>query len=161
MTGGVPAALPYREVLLPRPWVWLMPIGFAAFLGVAYGYAYGSAAGWLVGLATASALLAWLALGTRTSVAVDAGTVRADRAQLPARYIGRVRPLDPQATFRARTAAADPRAFLMLRPWASASSVVMEVTDPADPHPYWLISTRRPQRLADALVAARAGASAG
>jgi hypothetical protein len=30
------------------------------------------------------------------------------------------------------------------------------VTDPADPAPYWLVSTRRPAELADALASAGA-----
>jgi hypothetical protein len=33
--------------------------------------------------------------------------------------------------------------------------VRVEVSDAADPVPYWLVSTRRPQRLAAALQAAR------
>ena len=29
--------------------------------------------------------------------------------------------------------------------------VRVDLNDPADPHPYWLVSTRHPERLADAL----------
>jgi hypothetical protein len=154
------AALPYRELLLPRWWVWLLPLGFAGVLGLAYATAYGAGAGWLVGAAAALVLVA-LTLGTGTRIVVDDSGVRAGRAHLPARFIGTVRSLDGAATFRARTAAADPRAYLLLRTWSAPSSVVMEVTDAEDPHPYWLLSTRRPQRLADALEAARTAASAG
>lgn len=154
------AALPYRELLLPRWWVWLLPAAGAGLLGLAYGTAYGARAGWLVGAATALLLLA-LTASTRTRIGVDTDGVRAARAHLPAEFIGEVRPLDADATFRARTASADARAYLLLRTWAAPTSVVLEVTDPQDPHPYWLLSTRRPQRLADALVAARTAASAG
>jgi hypothetical protein len=31
----------------------------------------------------------------------------------------------------------------------------VEIVDPADPTPYWLLSSRRPQALADAIAAAR------
>jgi hypothetical protein len=48
---------------------------------------------------------------------------------------------------------ADARAFLLLRPYLKRS-VRIEVTDPEDPAPYWLVSTRRPEELAGALVAA-------
>ena len=75
--------------------------------------------------------------------------------------MGRVAALDADQTFRARTSAADPRAHLVLRPWASSRAVVMEVSDPDDPHPYWLISTRRPERLAEAIAAARSQAPSG
>lgn len=153
--------LPYRELLLPKPWVWLMPVVFAGCLGVAYGYAYGAATGWLVGTATAGLLLLWLGLGTSTRIVVDGSTVAAGRARLPTRFVGQVRALDADEAFRTRTADADARAHLVLRPWASPRAVVMEVTDPEDPHPYWLITTRRPQQLADALLAARTAARAG
>lgn len=149
--------LPYAELLLPRWWVWLLPLAFAAGLGIAYGAAYGPATGWLVGLPTAALLVPGLALVTRTRIAVDSGGVSAGRARLPAGFIGEVRTLNREQTFRARTSAADPRAYLVLRTWAAPTTVALEVTDPADPHPYWLVSTKHPQRLADALVAARSG----
>jgi hypothetical protein len=154
-------ALPYAEVLRPRWWVWLLPLTFAGLLGIAYGAAYGATTGWLAGAATAALLLPALALGTRTRITVDPGGVRAGRARLPARYIGEVRCLDREQAFRARTSAADPRAYLVLRTWSTTTAVALEVTDPEDPHPYWLVSTRRPQRLADALVAARAAPQSG
>lgn len=156
-----PQPLPYTELLLPRWWVWLLPAAFAALLGIAYGAAYGATAGWSVAALAAALLLPALALGSRTKIAVDPSGVTAGRARLPARYIGAVRALDSAQTFRARTSAADPRAYLLLRTWSAATAVALEVTDPDDPHPYWLISTRRPQRLADALVAARPASRSG
>ena len=53
---------------------------------------------------------------------------------------------------------ADVRAYLLLRPYVQRA-VRIEVVDPADPTPYWLVSTRHPERLAQALV--RAGAAQG
>jgi len=48
---------------------------------------------------------------------------------------------------------ADARAFLLLRPYLRRA-VMVPVQDPADPTPYWLVSTRQPERLVRALVAA-------
>ena len=49
----------------------------------------------------------------------------------------------------------DARAYVCLRAWARTGvHVVLE--DPQDPTPYWLVSTRRPQDLAQALRAAGA-----
>ena len=45
---------------------------------------------------------------------------------------------------------ADARAHLVLRPWVS-TTVELALADPADPVPYWLVSTRRPGALATAL----------
>ena len=47
---------------------------------------------------------------------------------------------------------ADARAYLLLRPYLKRA-VKVEITDRADPAPYWLISTRHPEELAQALVA--------
>ena len=52
---------------------------------------------------------------------------------------------------------ADPRAHIVQRTWIP-ESVVVTVADPADPHPYWLVSSRRPVHLADAIRRARTGA---
>jgi hypothetical protein len=46
--------------------------------------------------------------------------------------------------------ALDARAFVCLRAWAR-TGVRVDLQDPLDPTPYWLLSTRRPQELADAL----------
>ena len=48
---------------------------------------------------------------------------------------------------------ADARAYLLLRPYLSRA-VMVPVDDPADPTPYWLVSTRRPDELVAALDAA-------
>ena len=56
-------------------------------------------------------------------------------------------PLDADATRRAAGVDADARAFLLLRPYLKRS-VRVEITDPADPAPYWLVSTRHPDELA-------------
>lgn len=151
----------YRETLWPRFWVWLMPIGFAGSLGIAYGYAYGATAGWLVAALTVALLLGGLLALGRTHIEVDTHAVRAGRARLPIEFVGEVRALDAEQTFRARTVAADPAAFLLLRQWASSRSVVLEVTDVEDPHPYWLLTTRHPAELAEALLGARARTATG
>ena len=62
-------------------------------------------------------------------------------------------PLDADATRRAAGVDADARAFLLLRPYLKRS-VRVEITDPADPAPYWLVSTRHPDELAAALQSA-------
>jgi hypothetical protein len=49
---------------------------------------------------------------------------------------------------------ADPLAFVVQRPWVPGAVQVL-LNDPADPTPYWVISSRRPTQLAAALLAAR------
>jgi len=90
----------------------------------------------------------------RVRVGVRAGEVVAGPAHVPLRHCGAVSPLDAEAARRLRGPEADANAFLVLRPWV-ATAVRVEITDPADPTPYWLVSTRHPERFAAAASTAR------
>ncbi len=110
--------------------------------------------GWLlavgVGVATIALVAAFLLSISRSDVVVDAAGLRVDRQLLPATAIGRVRVLG-QTTMRdvlGRDARAD--AVLNIKPWLHAG-VQIEVADPADPTPYWVVATRRPVELANLL----------
>ena len=52
--------------------------------------------------------------------------------------------LDADETSRRSGTEADARAHLVLRPYVR-TAVELTLDDPADPVPYWLVSTRRPQ----------------
>jgi hypothetical protein len=93
-------------------------------------------------------------LGTAPLVVVDDLVLRAGRARLPLRYAGRIAPLTTDQTREVRGRRADPAAYLCTRGWISRS-ILVEVEDDDDPHPYWLISTRHGDRLAPILAAAR------
>jgi len=84
-------------------------------------------------------------------ITVGDGVLHAGRAHLPTAYVGEVTPLDKDAARLTAGRDADARAYLLLRPYAKRA-VKVEITDPADPAPYWLLSTRHPQRLAAALA---------
>jgi hypothetical protein len=58
--------------------------------------------------------------------------------------------LDAAATERRAGVEADARAHLVLKPYI-ATAVELTLDDPEDPVPYWLVSTRRPAQLAEAL----------
>jgi Protein of unknown function (DUF3093) len=87
-------------------------------------------------------------------VGVRDGEVVAGTAHVPLRHCGAVTPLDADAARRARGPEADANAFLVLRPWVP-TAVRVEIVDPADPTPYWLVSTCRPERFASAASKAR------
>lgn len=89
-------------------------------------------------------------------IVVRDGWLRAGRARIETRFIGSVEALDAQQTWRVSGPEADARAFLLLRPYLRRA-VQVRLDDPADPTPYWLLSSRHPNALADALEAARAG----
>lgn len=106
---------------------------------------------------TALALLvmvvAFLGWGS-ARLTVGDGSFRAGRARIPLHLLGEAVPLDADAMRRRAGVDADARAFLLLRGYVKGG-VQVDVVDPADPTPYWLVSSRRPARLAAALEAAR------
>ncbi len=84
---------------------------------------------------------------------VGGGMLHAGRAGIETTLLGAATPLDATDTRRQAGVDADARAYLLLRPFVK-TSVRVEVTDPADPTPYWLLSSRHPEALASALDAA-------
>ena len=103
----------------------------------------------VTGLALAVLIAALLSYGA-ARVQVEGDEFRAGRARIVRTHLGTVSPLDAEASRRASGVEADARAFLLLRPYLKRA-VKVEVTDPADPTPYWLVSTRHPDELARAL----------
>ena len=96
------------------------------------------------------ALFAWVG---SARLAVHDGVLEAGTARIDLQHLGACEPLDADGTRRVLGVEADARAFLVTRPYLKRS-VRVTVTDPADPTPYWLLSTRRPRRLVAALTAA-------
>ena len=104
-------------------------------------------------LAAVFSMFVWIG---SSRVEVRDGVLYAGPAKIELRHIGQVDALDKEATRLVHGRDADARAFLHTRPYISrAIKVVIE--DPADPTPYWLISTRHPRTLAAALTGAASG----
>ena len=143
----------YRERLsVPVLW-WLLAAGFALSLLVGIGAYLGPV--WGIGAAAASLLIACgLFVRAAVLIVVDSQAIRIGRAEIEHRYIVGCRPLDSEATRRRAGVEADARAHLVLRPYI-ATAVEITLADPADPVPYWLISSRRPDGLAAALNAVK------
>jgi hypothetical protein len=143
----------FRERLnVPVLW-WVLALGFALSLLLAIGLYFGPA--WGFGAAAAGLVVAtWLFVRAAVLIVVDPQTIRIGRAEIDHRYIASAHALDAEATRRRSGVEADARAHLVLRPYVG-SAVEITLADPADPVPYWLVSSRRPQDLAAALTAAR------
>lgn len=82
---------------------------------------------------------------------------RTDLAHLPLSAVREVVALDAAGRRELLGPHADPLAFVVLRPWLR-TAVQIVLDDPDDPTPYWLVSTRRPVELAEALRAGLTGA---
>jgi energy-coupling factor transporter transmembrane protein EcfT len=146
----------YRERLfVPLRW-WVQGVMFVATLWLALVVAVPGAWAW-AGTAAVLALmaLAFVAYGSACIVVAD-GQLSAGRARIEAPYLGRADALDAEASRRTAGVDADARAFLLLRPYLKRA-VKVQISDPADPAPYWLLGTRHPERLAAALSSLTAG----
>ena len=77
-----------------------------------------------------------------------------DDARLPLAVIADVIALDAAGKRESLGVGAHPLAFVIQRPWIG-SAVQILLDDPADPTPFWVISTRHPVELATALLAGR------
>jgi hypothetical protein len=151
---GVRPESGYTERLWPGPIVWLLAFGSIGALAIAYASSLGALAGWLVALG-GGAIALILIVSTAARVTVAQRALRAGRASIGWEFTGRVLPLDGDQARSARGPEGDPTAFLLLRPGVGPGAVVLEVTDPEDPHRTWLIATRHPERLARAIETAR------
>ena len=103
----------------------------------------------LLGLAGALAL-SWI----RIEVDPAARELRVDDARLPLDVIAAVTPIAPAERRDLLGRDADPLAFVIQRPWVPGG-IRVDLDDPADPTPYWYVSTRRPDELAATIRAAR------
>jgi hypothetical protein len=140
----------YAERLaVPLRW-WVQGTMLVASLGLAVLVAMPLLAAAVVTLVAATLMAAGLLGYGSARVEVRDGRFRAGRAHIPTRYVGTVEALDPEQTRRLAGVDADARAYLLLRPYLKRS-VRVEVTDRADPTPYWQVCTRHPATLASAL----------
>ena len=144
------AGVTYEERLTAPPWVWAAVLSVALVSAAAL---HGGAPGWrsvvpyvvLLPLAVAGLLAA-----SRGRVRVADGVLHVPGARIPLDHLGGVTPLTREGTRRVRGPLAEPRAYVVTRGWL-AESVRVQVEDPEDDTPYWLVGTRRPQELAAAL----------
>ena len=116
---------------------------------------------WLIGAAVALSLIvaigAWTSLATGGIAAfIKAGSVRivvteegfgVGRSWIEWHWVDRVRGMDAQTMNSVMRSSHQVGSFLVTRPWIR-SGLVLRLADPADPHQAWIVSTRRPGKLA-------------
>ena len=149
--------LHYQERLsAPVRW-WVLATLLVVSIWVAYAVATTQLVAALVS-AVVGAIAAALLIGYGNArVEVGPQGLRAGRALLPWWACGDATALTPEEFRQLRGPAADARAYLLLRPYLHRA-VRVDVRDPLDPTPYWLIGSREPDRLAAVVAAARASA---
>ena len=139
----------FRERLtVPIMW-WVLASLFSLSVLIAVATYLGPT--WGVGTAIVTFLVAVAIFGSASIViSVDDKEIHVGRATIEHTYIAACRALSAEETRRLTGIEADARAHMVLRPYVK-TAVEITLEDPADPVPYWLVSTRHPGRLAAAL----------
>lgn len=112
-------------------------------------------AGWITAIILylgAAALLLTMA----PTVEIRDGVFRAGRARIDVDHLGHAQGYVDDEAAHQRGPALDARSYFLINGFAK-QVVTVANTDPSDPAPYWLISTRNADRLAAALNSARLG----
>jgi hypothetical protein len=144
----------YAERLTLPWWAWLSGLALAAFAAAELWLGASGVRAWLpfaVLLPLTAVALWWFG---RVRVAVVNDELLVDDARLPVRFVADAVALDAEGRREVLSVGADPLAFVVQRPWIPGAVQVV-LNDPDDPTPYWVVSTRRPVQLAEAILAAR------
>ena len=153
MSSGTTVDSYSERLTVPLRW-WVQATMLLATLWLAFVvamplWAASTAAGAL--LLVVYALFVWIG---SARLVLDDGVLHAGTAHIDVEHLGAPEPLDREETRRVHGVDADARAFLLTRPYLHRS-VRVPLHDPTDPTPYWLLSTRHPERLAAALAGSR------
>lgn len=139
----------YREVISPPLWL-LAFIYFLLFSMVIAVWASLSPQITRVSFALSILIVVLIAITSRSKITVEGSKLRVNQAQIEVKYLGKATALSKQEMAVLRTRDADPAAFLALKFWLSRG-VKIEIDDDRDKVPYWLISSKNPEKLVQAL----------
>lgn len=142
----------YQERLVAPLRVWLLTLGVALVVAATIHGGRPGALAVVPYVVTLSVAVVALLVVSRHRVLVVDGMLHVPGARIALDQLGGCTPLDRAATRRQRGPLAEPRAFVATRGWLG-QSVRIQLEDPADDTPYWLVGTRRPAELAAALQA--------
>ncbi len=140
----------FREVV--RPPLWLM--AFIYFLALSLVIAIWAAMTTTIAayaLAIASIGTVAIYFTSRLIIEVDSDELRVGKAHISRAPVGAVHVLTQKEMLAKRTRGADAAAFLAIRFW-TPRGVVIVIEDPRDSTPYWLVTTKRGEKLALALA---------
>jgi len=146
----------YRERLLPGPTILLLGIGLFLMVGVAYSAAFGSLVGILLALLIGS-LYFIFTVATAPQIRVDVHrgeyVLTAGRASVGIATVGSTRELTSQEQRDVKRGTRSDTAFSIIK--GKLAVVEIELTDPADPHGSWCLSSRNPGQFISAIDTAK------
>lgn len=138
-----------KETLKWPFWIWLLILSLDLSIALAVWAALGNSAAWIA-LIVSLALTGFLNQFTKLTIEVVDEKLNVGRAQIEKQYLGEVKALDEEEMRYLRGPGINPAAFLALRFWVKGG-IKITLKDPRDPTPYWLVSTKNPERLRKAI----------
>ncbi|MEY4366664.1 MAG: hypothetical protein RLZ28_79 [Actinomycetota bacterium] len=139
----------FSEKLLPSwsTFVWaaiLFPSAYLVFLPIS------EIVGVILGITLT--VVVWLAMiFASPKIIVVSKELRVGAAHIPVAFLSNCREIAPEYCFAERGPALDARAFVRFQIGVKPL-VRLEINDPVDPTPYWLIATRKPAALIAAVT---------
>jgi hypothetical protein len=145
----------YRERLTVPWWWWPPAFGVAALVALEVNQAARDLPDWVsfaVLFAVAGGVLVWFGRAELRVVGNEDNSLElwAGPAHLPAEVISRSAEVPRSAKSAALGRQLDPAAYVLHRAWVGPMVLVV-LDDPDDPTPYWLVSSRHPDRVLSAL----------
>lgn len=142
----------YRERIRASAWVFfstalVIPASLLVFLPINLG------AGVIIAIVLYATIVLIL-VATSPVITVTRQQFTAGRASVPIALVGAVTAYSGEDATLQRGRLLDARAWLLIRGWVSPV-VRVELTDADDPTPYWIVSTRAPEALVEALDSAK------
>jgi hypothetical protein len=148
--GKAPATTTHAERLYVPWYSWLLPMFGAGLIAATVHLGYPGLRSWLpyVVLVPLMAVLIWRA--GRAPVRVSNGELYVGDAHLPLEHAGTVEVFAAGDKRKVLGPQLDPTAYVLHRGWVGPI-VRVQVNDPEDPTPYWVFSTRHPDRISTLL----------
>ncbi|AGW41209.1 hypothetical protein O159_11140 [Leifsonia xyli subsp. cynodontis DSM 46306] len=142
----------YRERLWATPWLFVSTLLVVPAVMLVFA-PIDLTIGVVLALAFYAAIVAALLLSAPT-IRVTETELVAGRARLPLEFAGAPEAFAGEQATLERGRRLDARAWLLIRGWIKPV-VKVPLLDADDPTPYWLLSTRNPDRLVQVLEEAR------
>ena len=142
----------YRERLTPSLWLIVAAMIVAPMASLVFMKENGSIA-LVIGALVAVAVIT-LMLASSTVIEVVGGELRVGKAHIPVSLLGKPTATTGHEARLARGQNLKAQSFTTIRGGIDGI-VTVEVTDPADPTPAWVVSSRTPDRLAAAIEVAQ------
>ena len=135
-----------------RPPIWVLAFIYFMFLSLVIAiWAALDTNATMVAFVISTLAIPFIARSLTSRISINGRELRIDKAHIDLKYLGKITVLDSDAMRLLRTRDADPAAFLAIKFWAS-KGIKIEISDPRDSTPYWLVTSKRGEKLAALLT---------